>query len=176
MSIYLIPLTFIQFSYSCGECHRRKQKVRSNSYPLADPHITTVPSSVIARFPAPTYASVHRLNTAEALNYVFSVWLVRSLSCVKHTPRASQTKISTYVSLALSISLRLHCQSLHLDLALPLRIDGLWSVRSHILPVPIQVHIHNQKRMTLAAGLFKVGGGTELVHLGVSHQLQCYSR
>ena len=143
---------------------------------MADPHIATVLSSVIARFPAPTYASVHKVNTAEVFNYIFSVWLVRSLSCVKHTPQESQTKISTYDSLASSISLKLHCHSLHRDLALPLRTDGLGSMRGHSLPMPIQVHTHKQMKMTLAAEHFKVGSGMELVHLGVSRQRQCYSR
>ena len=142
---------------------------------MTGPYIAIILSSVIARFLAPTYALAHKFDTT-GINYVFSVWPVRSLSCVKHTPQESPTKIFIYVSLASNISLRLHCHSFHLNLALPLRTDGLGSMDGHSLPTPIQGHIHKQMRMTLAVELFKVGSGTEPVRLGVSHQLQCYSR
>src|SRR6266404_2430397 len=115
------------------------------------------------------------LTLRQHLNYIFSVWHARCLNCVKHTLRENQTKISTCVLLALSISLRSHCHSLRRDLALHLRTNGLWRVRDHRL-LPILVHSHKQKRTTSVAERFKVGSGMELVHLGVSHPLLSYSR
>jgi hypothetical protein len=37
----------------------------------SDPHIVTTSHSVTAKFPVPTYASVHNINAGDTLNYIF---------------------------------------------------------------------------------------------------------
>lgn len=132
--------------------------------------------SATARFPAPTYASVHKINTEDALNYIFSVWLVRCPNCVKHIPPASQIKISTFVLLDLSISLSSPCLNLHQGLVLLLRMVGPETAPGRSPPVPMPVRTHKPRRMTLAAEHFKAESGMELAHQGVSHPLQYYNR
>lgn len=132
--------------------------------------------SATAKFPVLMYASVHKINDGDALNYVFSVWLVRCPNCVKHIPLANQTKISISVSLALSISSRLRCHSLRQDLVFLPKMVGPESVPGRSPPASTQVHTHRRRRMTLAVGHCSVGNGMGPVHPGVLHPLRYYNR
>jgi hypothetical protein len=66
----------------------------------SDPHIVTTSHSVTAKFPVPTYVSVHKINAGDTLNYISSVWLARSLNCVRHIRPVNLIRISTFVLLA----------------------------------------------------------------------------
>lgn len=92
-----LKLDLLGYSYSCGECHRRKQKVRSD---VLCPRIVTTSHSVIAKFPVPTYASVLKFSVGDTLTYISSVWLARSLNCVRHIRPVNLIRISTFVLLA----------------------------------------------------------------------------
>lgn len=95
----MLMLDFPGSSYSCGECHRRKQKVRSD---VLCPRILiiTTSHSVTAKSPVPTYASVPKIKAGDTLNYISSVWLARSLNCVRHIHPVNLIRISTFVLLA----------------------------------------------------------------------------
>lgn len=145
-------------------------------FSTSNPHIVTTSISVTAKSPVPTYALVHKINDADALNCIYSVWLARCLNCVKHIPQANRIKISTFVSLALSISLNLHCHNLRRCLAFLLRIIGPGSVVGRLPLVPMQMHSHKRRRMILAAAHFKAENGMGLAHLGVLHLLRYCNR
>lgn len=82
------------FSYSCGECHRRKQKVRFvNRAFVTQIQAPTYVPSVTDKFRAPT------------------VFLGRFPSYAKLTAQESLIKIFTPVSLVLSVSSRLQFPS-----------------------------------------------------------------
>jgi hypothetical protein len=67
----------------------------------ADSHIVTTSHSVTAKLPVPTYASLHNINAGDTLNYISSVWLARSLNCVRHIHPVNLIRmLSTFVLLA----------------------------------------------------------------------------
>ena len=137
----------------------------------SDPHIVTMSHSVTAKFPVPMYASVHKINARDGLNYIFSVWPVRCLNCVRHIHPVNQIKISTFVLLASNISSRLRCHNLRRDPVFLPSVVGSESMPDRSPPAPMQVHSHKRKRMILVVERFKVGNGMERVHLGVLPRL-----
>ena len=153
-----------------------KAEGASGMYTTSDPLIVTTSISVTARSPVPTYALIPKINAADALNCIYSVWLARCLNCVKHIPQANRIKISTFVSLALSTSLKLHCHNLRRGLVFLHRIIGPGSVFGRLPLVPMQMHTHKRRRMILAAARFKVENGMGLAHLGVLHLLRYCNR
>lgn len=142
----------------------------------SDPLIVTTLRSVTAKFPVPTYASVHKINARDGLNYIFSVWLARCLNCVRHIHLVNQIKISTFVLLALNISSRLRCHNLRRDPVFLPSVVGSESMPDRSPPAPMQAHSHKRKRMILVAEHFKVGNGMERVHLGVLPRLRYCNR
>src|SRR6266850_309521 len=117
-----------------------------------------------------------RSTLRDALNCIYSAWLARCLNCVKHIPLANRIKISTFVSLASSISSTLRCHSLRLLPVSPPRIIGPESVLCRVPLAPTQMHTPKRRRMILAAGRFKVENGMGLVHPGAWHLLRYYNR
>ena len=142
----------------------------------SDPHIVTTSISVTAKSLVPTYVLIHKINAADALNCIYSVWLARCLNCVKHIPQANRIKISTFVSLALSTSLKLHCHNLHRGLVFLQRTTGPDSVLARLPLVPMQMHTHKRRRMISAVARFRVENGMGLAHLGVLHLLRYCNR
>lgn len=141
------------------------------------PHVLYTSHSVTAKFPVPTYASVHKINTGGTLNYIFSVWLARCPNCARHIHPVNQIRISIFDLLALSILSRLRCHSLRRDLVfLPSMVGSKESKPGRSPLAPTQVHTHKQKRMISVAEHFKVENGTGPVHLEVLRPLQYCNR
>lgn len=66
----------------------------------SDPHIVTTSHSVTAKHLVPTYVSVLKIDVGDTLNYISSVWLAKSLNCVRHIHPVNPIRISIFALLA----------------------------------------------------------------------------